>query len=1398
MSKSNVTNQQIKIKINGKEIKNTLADMGLEIGKLTKELRNLDKTDPQFKNKVAELKKAKEAYADLKNEIKGVPDFFDKMTLSVKGFYSALGLAVGVQTFVTSLSNAYSIVKDFDSAQSELAAILGKNKTEIAGLTALTLKLGATTAFTATQATQAATELAKLGFSVNEIKQSLGGIIDGAVALGSEIPETAELVAATLKAFGLQAQDTTRVVSVLAAGANATSLGFESLKTSLGNVAPAAAAANLSIEQTVALLGLITDNGIDASTAGTSLRNMLIKLADSGMPLQEALNQIADSQNQLTKATELFDVRSAVSAIALASQKDKVTELTDALTGQEAVLKQMAKTRLDNLEGSVTLFKSAWEGLVLSIEKGDGIIGSSIRNFVDLGTSLLNLITPVQGLSGELQEQQVQMNLLAIEVLRVSEKEEQRHEAIERLKSSYPEFLNYLSDENISNKQLMEALDKINAQYARKISIAKGQEELTRSLKNQKEATEELGKAQQKLLKTLLDISNTIPEIKVNFSAQDLATETQRVLDEMNKLGEGWSLNYSKLQRLSTKYVTAAHALNGYNKEVDEARTKNDRLVNAVEKQESAHLSTIITYNKASEVIEKYKNGLLTQGEAYFSLSKNQTASSAELLAFEKLVSNFSNTTLQSFITQLAKENMAVESSREVIKNAAVTYQSLRDAKNKYIALFPESVQKTKELKKSIEGLTLSEILEKTQLLERITYLDKNIQMNTLMGASLDALRGKYNETAKAGDDLSSINGVKSKINDLNAKYNSANTSEERSKLKKEIAELQKIEDELTGKAEEQRRKKAEESMKKAAQAAKKLEEKNNAERKKLQEAAKNEEEKFQKQLLTAERKYQDEHYSLLKNGYDKDLILLNVEYTRKKEDISNEIKSLEALSKEYEKKASIASKLGDRDTSDKFKKLAEEQVQIIQIKEETITALEKKHAAQRLKLIYDYRQKEIEKTKENYENEIRNLQIRYEEELSFITDLETAKSILLNYYDENEIKNLRTINEAKKKLIYAQEKELYEMQLEQLNELRTQLNDELQKNADNEYNGLDLIFTEEQLEEKKKQLNDVILLMNKIQSILTGKKVDKDKEDKEEKDKERSKILSGIDLLGFSGDEWENAFKNLDTWSGKLKAVTMSVQALHNVWDSLYQMQAAATQKSIKYYERETSRKKELLKNQLEQGYITQSQYDAKVQKLEEKMAEKRADLEYKSDLQKYRMDISNAISNTALGVTRALSSANFVLAALVAAQGGLQVGIITNNKPQKGYVDGGVTTGLGFTDNSGHEVAGIVHAKEYVIPEWLRHDPQIARLEKYIEYKRTGGKNSVEAGESTPSVPSAASQKYTDDLGVFLKENIALLQNLKNNGVIAYVSDDFKTTTHLIDRQKKVKEILNNAKIV
>ena len=142
--------------------------------------------------------------------------------------------------------------------------------------------------------------------------------------------------------------------------------------------------------RTVALLGKLSDAGIDASSSATSLRNIFIESASQGLNYEEILVKIGDSQDQLTASNDQFGKRAAVSSSILSNLVDEVGDFDEALQNAGGTAERVANQQLDTLDGQIKLLTSAWDGFILSIESGDGSLANFAKGAIQFTTDFIN------------------------------------------------------------------------------------------------------------------------------------------------------------------------------------------------------------------------------------------------------------------------------------------------------------------------------------------------------------------------------------------------------------------------------------------------------------------------------------------------------------------------------------------------------------------------------------------------------------------------------------------------------------------------------------------------------------------------------------------------------------------------------------------------------------------------------------------------------------------------------------------------------------------------------------------------------------------------------------------------------------------------------------------------
>ena len=319
------------------------------------------------------------------------------MAASVVSVAAAIGAAKKV------MGDMIRINKQFEQGTAVLASIIGKTTDEISALTNQAKQLGATTRYTAMQITELQTNLARLGFTEQEILNSTKAIQAFATATGADLGEAANLAGAALRGFGMNATEMERAASVMAVSTTKSALSFEKLATAVPIVAPVAKQFGFTIEDTITLLGKLSDAGMDASTAATATRNIFLKMADSGGKLSQAMGRPVHSVEEfgdalaemrkkgmdLNDILKMVGVRSTAAFAVFADNAETLKDFKQSITDCGDAMGEMEQKQINTLQGSITILNSAWEGLMLTFSESNG----TIKNVVDSLSELLQAWT---------------------------------------------------------------------------------------------------------------------------------------------------------------------------------------------------------------------------------------------------------------------------------------------------------------------------------------------------------------------------------------------------------------------------------------------------------------------------------------------------------------------------------------------------------------------------------------------------------------------------------------------------------------------------------------------------------------------------------------------------------------------------------------------------------------------------------------------------------------------------------------------------------------------------------------------------------------------------------------------------------------------------------------------
>lgn len=300
---------------------------------------------------------------------------------------------------------AVATTTKFESAMSQVQATMGITKdtmTEVHGETvnamdalgAIAKKMGAETAFSATECAEALNYMALAGYDVETSIDMLPNVLSLAAAGSMELATASDMITDSQTALGLSLEQTNILVDQMARASSKSNTSVAQLGEAILSVGGTAKSLSGSTTELNTVLGLLADNGIKGAEAGTHLRNILLamnpetdaaaaaweKLGVSGYDADGNLRPLEDTFQDLSKAmsgmsdqaktamlSDMFHITDLASINALLdTSADRWDQLSETIGNSAGAASQMADTQLDNLKGQLTILKSALEGAAIA------------------------------------------------------------------------------------------------------------------------------------------------------------------------------------------------------------------------------------------------------------------------------------------------------------------------------------------------------------------------------------------------------------------------------------------------------------------------------------------------------------------------------------------------------------------------------------------------------------------------------------------------------------------------------------------------------------------------------------------------------------------------------------------------------------------------------------------------------------------------------------------------------------------------------------------------------------------------------------------------------------------------------------------------------------------------
>lgn len=329
---------------------------------------------------------------------------------------AAIGAAAG--GMVVFAKQSIDAGRAFDSSMSQVAATMGTTVDQIGDLRDFAQEMGRTTAFSATQAADALNYMALAGYDATTSMQMLPNVLNLAAAGGIELAQASDMVTDAQSAFGLTTEQTTQMVDQMAKTSSKTNTSVQQLGEGFLKIGATARNLKGGTQELATMLGVLADNGIKGAEGGTHFRNILLSLQNPTKEGAAALDKLGvsvyDAEGKMRSTVDIFkDMKQGMAGMtdeskqamlsgmfnktdlasvnALLNTTDqRFDELTASIGDCEGAAQKMAETQLDNLEGDVTLFKSALEGAQIALSDG---LNPALRALTQAGTKGLEFLT---------------------------------------------------------------------------------------------------------------------------------------------------------------------------------------------------------------------------------------------------------------------------------------------------------------------------------------------------------------------------------------------------------------------------------------------------------------------------------------------------------------------------------------------------------------------------------------------------------------------------------------------------------------------------------------------------------------------------------------------------------------------------------------------------------------------------------------------------------------------------------------------------------------------------------------------------------------------------------------------------------------------------------------------
>jgi TP901 family phage tail tape measure protein len=412
---------QIDLIINGEVANKSMRDLEAAARKAKSELRGLAPDSARFKELSSSVEKINKELEQTRVKAGLAKSSWDKMKDSIKTtFIGNLGAnlaTVGVQKLAQSIMDGVQTFKEFQSSLKNLSAITGLSGKDLEYLGDQAQKTSVQTGIAAKDVVEAYKLIASAKPELLENKEALSAITREAIALshasGLDLPEASKRLTDALNQYSASAEEAGHFTNVLAEGARLSAAEVPDITDALLQFGVAAKSANISIEESVAVIEAMAEKGVKGAEAGTKLRNVLTALnapevldkkalgyfekygvnlqvlSDKTLPFSDRLKELAKIQGDAGAYTSIFGKENSIAAQIVVESTARVQELTTAL-GKDGLTTAYDQAAINTatLATASNKLGAAWDNIMTK----QGGVGKFLTGFItDLTKAIVTL-----------------------------------------------------------------------------------------------------------------------------------------------------------------------------------------------------------------------------------------------------------------------------------------------------------------------------------------------------------------------------------------------------------------------------------------------------------------------------------------------------------------------------------------------------------------------------------------------------------------------------------------------------------------------------------------------------------------------------------------------------------------------------------------------------------------------------------------------------------------------------------------------------------------------------------------------------------------------------------------------------------------------------------------------